>query len=98
MFQIKVFFNAMRNINNLNPHFVGERASNINYQYLYDIGIRKIIFDKDHTLTPLNSYRYIDPSTEEAVKKAKQIFGNENLTVLTNHPGTRGKNYTLCFC
>ena len=87
---MKVFYAAAKNISNLNPHFVTLKASNINYQYLFDIGLRKIIFDKDHTLTPLNSYRFIDQDTEVAIKKAKDIFGKENLTILTNHPGTRG--------
>ena len=36
---------AAKNINNLNPHLVANKVSNINFSYLYHLGIRKLIFD-----------------------------------------------------
>ncbi|CAI2167443.1 20398_t:CDS:10 [Funneliformis geosporum] len=60
---------------------------NINFYKLKSIGITALAFDKDNTLaSPYSNELY--PPFKDAWKEGKEVFGNENIAVVSNSAGT----------
>ena len=51
-------------------------------------GIRYLIFDKDNTLT-LPYERDLHPSVAEVVPRLKNVFGSQNIAILSNSVGSK---------
>jgi len=51
-----------------------------------DMGMSKLIFGKDNTLTLRQKPHFINHSVRLAFKTAKKIFGTENVMVLSTVP------------
>ncbi|RIA97093.1 mitochondrial PGP phosphatase [Glomus cerebriforme] len=80
---IKVFRKAHLCI----PHLIVNDIRNINFYKLKSIGINALAFDKDNTLTaPYSNEIY--PPFKSAWEESKKVFGNENITIVSNSPGT----------
>ena len=47
----KIFGKVLVNPNILRPHVIAEDISYLNFKKMKDMGMEKIIFDKDNTLT-----------------------------------------------
>ena len=48
-----------------------------------DMGMNKVIFDKDNTLTFNHGTKFLSVKVKHAFKFAKSIFGNKNIIILS---------------
>jgi phosphatidylglycerophosphatase GEP4 len=67
----------------LRPHFLATSVTQINYEALYSLGLRYLIFDRDNTITSHLSTTYID-DRRDAVEHCKRVFGDSNVALLSN--------------
>ena len=71
------------------PHVSVDNVSELNYQAMKErAGIKAVVFDKDNTLTAPYAME-IHPLASEGLEKAKQVFGAENVAIMSNSAGTR---------
>ena len=68
----------------LNPNIYLKALNDLDFQALHSLGIKYLVFDKDNTLTKTFSPNYYSPSIEATMKEALQIFGKENIGILSN--------------
>ena len=69
------------------PHVAVRNVDELNYDALRAAGVASIIFDKDNTLTaPYVDTAHVDVS--DAIKRAKDAFGEDNCLVLSNSAGS----------
>ena len=54
-----------------------------------DMGMNKIIFDKDNTLCDDHHAKFYNTSVKNSFSKAIQTFGKENVLVVSNMSGIR---------
>lgn len=71
------------------PHVSVANVSELNYRAMKEYaGIRAIVFDKDNTLTaPYGMVVHCDAA--KGLKSAKEIFGAENVAIMSNSAGTK---------
>ena len=70
------------------PHVSVDNVSELNYQAMKErAGIKAVVFDKDNTLTAPYAME-IHPLASEGLAKAKEIFGAENVAIMSNSAGT----------
>jgi phosphatidylglycerophosphatase GEP4 len=70
------------------PHVSLDNVSQLHYQALRDhCGIRAVIFDKDNTLTAPYGMQ-IHPDASAGLQAAKDVFGSENVAIMSNSAGT----------
>jgi phosphatidylglycerophosphatase GEP4 len=70
------------------PHVSVDNISQVNYAALKEqAGIRAIIFDKDNTLTAPYAME-IHPLAASGLETAKQVFGTDNVAIMSNSAGT----------
>ncbi|VEU40523.1 unnamed protein product [Pseudo-nitzschia multistriata] len=71
------------------PHVSVANVSELNYRAMKECaGIRAILFDKDNTLTaPYDMTVHRDAA--KGLKRAKEIFGAENVAIMSNSAGTK---------
>lgn len=70
------------------PHVSLDNISQLHYRTLKDrCGIRAIIFDKDNTLTAPYALA-IHPDASAGLEAAKEVFGSENVAIMSNSAGT----------
>jgi phosphatidylglycerophosphatase GEP4 len=70
------------------PHLSVCTVSDIDYDALrQQVGIRAVIFDKDHTLTMPYSNE-IHPMALYGIQNCLRVFGKENVAILSNSVGT----------
>ncbi len=68
------------------PHFQVKTIADISPKYLWEQGIRAVIFDKDNTITaPYVNEIY--PTLQDVVLKFQHIFG-DSMKILSNSAGT----------
>ena len=69
------------------PHVEAASVADVNFRCLRAAGCQGVIFDKDNTLTD----PYVDtlhPSLADALREARNAFGEGNVAVLSNSAGT----------
>jgi phosphatidylglycerophosphatase GEP4 len=70
------------------PHVSVDNISELNYQAMKErAGIKAVVFDKDNTLTAPYAME-IHPLASEGLQKAKEVFGAENVAIMSNSAGT----------
>lgn len=70
------------------PHLAVENISMVNYTKLKEeCGISSIIYDKDNTLTAPYASQ-LHPDARKGLQQAIQVFGRENVAILSNSAGT----------
>ena len=70
------------------PHVSLENVSQLHYRALKEqCGIRAVIFDKDNTLTAPYGMD-IHPDASAGLQAAKDVFGSENVAIMSNSAGT----------
>jgi len=71
------------------PHVSVSNVSELNYRAMKEgAGVRAIIFDKDNTLTaPYGMCVHEDAA--KGLESAKEIFGSENVAIMSNSAGTK---------
>jgi predicted HAD superfamily phosphohydrolase YqeG len=67
----------------ITPHVRIDTIATLNYKRMKDMGMEKIIFDKDNTLTYNRRTSFIDPKVADAFSSAVSIFGKPNVIVLS---------------
>mmetsp|Transcript_11784 Transcript_11784/g.22065 ORF Transcript_11784/g.22065 Transcript_11784/m.22065 type:complete len:254 (-) Transcript_11784:10-771(-) len=71
------------------PHIHVPTISDVNYQSMKDhCGIKAVIFDKDNTLTAPYATE-IHERAANGLKNALEVFGHENVAILSNSAGTK---------
>jgi phosphatidylglycerophosphatase GEP4 len=71
------------------PHIHVPTISDVNYQSMRDhCGIKAVIFDKDNTLTAPYATE-IHERAALGIKNALDVFGHDNVAILSNSAGTR---------
>jgi len=68
------------------PHISVPHISYLNFQTLFNIGIRAVVFDKDNTLTA----PYVDevhPLAKDGLERCRKVFGS-SMVILSNSAGT----------
>merc|ERR1719223_2593949 len=70
------------------PHVFVPTVSDVNYQALRDhCGVKAVMFDKDNTLTaPYEND--LHPRARVGLQAALDVFGRENVAILSNSAGT----------
>jgi len=71
------------------PHVSVANVSELNYRAMKEgAGIRAVVFDKDNTLTaPYGMEVHCDAA--KGLESAKEIFGPENVAIMSNSAGTK---------
>lgn len=71
------------------PHVSVANVSELNYTALKEgAGVKAIVFDKDNTLTaPYGNEIHRD--AKKGLESAKEIFGSENVAIMSNSAGTK---------
>jgi len=80
---------VLRNPRCLVPHVSVANVSELDYKAMKEYaGIRAVVFDKDNTLTApyVNT---IHPSASKGLEIAKEVFGHENVAIMSNSAGTK---------
>jgi len=70
------------------PHVSVANVSELNYRAMKEsAGVRAVVFDKDNTLTaPYGMAVHRDAA--QGLESAKEIFGSENVAIMSNSAGT----------
>jgi len=68
----------------LTPHVKVRDISFLNFEKMKEMGMQKIIFDKDAVLTTPYETNFFEEDVKKAFIKAKGVFGKENILVLSN--------------
>jgi len=80
---------VLRNPRCLIPHVSVSNVSEIDYKAMKECaGIRAVVFDKDNTLTA-PYVNVIHPDAAKGLENAKEIFGSENVAIMSNSAGTK---------
>ncbi|KAM9992274.1 hypothetical protein ACTFIY_009731 [Dictyostelium cf. discoideum] len=69
------------------PHLEVKDIRNINFQSLHDRGFKGVLFDKDNTLTEPYKNEIYNPY-KESLNKCLEIFGNDNVVIISNSAGS----------
>ena len=71
------------------PHVSVKNVSELNYRAMKEsAGVRAVVFDKDNTLTaPYGMSVHRDAA--KGLESAKEIFGSENVAIMSNSAGTK---------
>ena len=83
---VKIGKKILKNPNIIRPHVKTKDISELNFKKMKDMGMEKIIFDKANTLTFQNEYRYINNRIQKSFYKAIDIFGKENVYIISHIP------------
>lgn len=70
------------------PQISVATVSEINYRKLAALGVKAVVFDKDHTLTAPYESSHIHPCASVGLNSALNVFGTENVAILSNSAGT----------
>ena len=90
----KIGEKILANPNIIRPHVKTKDISQLNFKKMKDMGMEKIIFSKDNTLTLPGKSNFIDDKLKDALKLSFEEFGLENTYVasdLTHDEGKWGK-------
>ena len=82
---VKIGKKILKNPNIIRPHVKTKDISELNFKKMKDMGMEKIIFSKDNTLTKENSQEFISEDIKEALDKAITWFGKENVWILSSY-------------
>ena len=75
------------------PHVHVQTISEVNFQSMRDYcGIKAVIFDKDNTLTAPYATEIHDDAAL-GLKNALDVFGHDNIAILSNSAGTKDDKY-----
>ena len=80
---VKIGKKILKNPKLATPHVKARDISHLNFKRMKDMGMEKIIFDKDNTLTYNRRTSFIDPKVAAAFPNAVTIFGKPNVIVLS---------------
>ena len=69
------------------PHFYAGCVSSIDFAAMRRAGCRAVVLDKDNTITPPLSREPPSPPMRDAIRRAQEAFGYENVVVLSNSVG-----------
>ncbi|KAI9230007.1 MAG: mitochondrial PGP phosphatase-domain-containing protein [Piptocephalis tieghemiana] len=84
---ILAFWNVLRRPQLAVPHFVIPNLAHLKVKGLRDCGVKAVAFDKDNTLTRPYS-NTLEPEFERTWEECQQVFGRENLVIISNSIGT----------
>ena len=79
---VKIGKKILKNPNIIRPHVKTKDISELNFKKMKDMGMEKIIFDKDDTLTPKYGNDFLSVPVRNAFKKAIKYFGKDNILVV----------------
>ena len=79
-----MFQNGLRDLSVLNPHVKVKDIAHLDFKRMKDMGFRKIIFDKDNTLTFDEDPYFASFEIRAAMEKAVDTFGYEDTLVISN--------------
>ena len=80
----KIGEKILANPNIIRPHVKTKDISQLNFKKMKDMGMEKIIFSKDNTLTPTGKNYYISEEVKAMYLEAVKIFDWENTIVIGN--------------
>ena len=80
----KIGEKILANPNIIRPHVKTKDISQLNFKKMKDMGMEKIIFSKDNTLTLPGKSNFIDDKVENSFENALSIFGKNNLFLVTD--------------
>ena len=87
---IKTFsISLLTNRQNFLPHLRARSVYQVDFRKLHVQGIHHVIFDKDNTLTVPYSRHYHSEQIEQAVREAKEVFGECHVVVISNSVGSK---------
>ena len=81
---VKIGKKILKNPNIIRPHVKTKDISELNFKKMKDMGMEKIIFDKGYTLTKPADINFLTKDIENAFTEAVEIFGKENIIILSN--------------
>ena len=79
---VKIGKKILKNPNIIRPHVKTKDISELNFKKMKDMGMEKIIFDKDDTITPKFGNDFLSLPVKRAFLKAIEIFGKDNILVV----------------
>jgi len=89
-----MFYRVLSDFSILKPHEYVENISKIDFVALKQRGIKYIVFDKNNTLTLQDVFEFYNVDIKGAVNQAKELFGEENIGILSN----TNKPHLLRYC
>ena len=81
---VKIGKKILKNPNIIRPHVKTKDISELNFKKMKDMGMEKIIFDKGNTLTEHFEYKFTHPNIKEAFSRAVDVFGFDNILIVSN--------------
>ncbi|EGC34924.1 hypothetical protein DICPUDRAFT_152793 [Dictyostelium purpureum] len=84
---IKCLKHVYRNKSLIVPHLEFKDIRGIDFKQLHDKGFKGVLFDKDNTLTEPYADTIYNPF-KESIEKCKEIFGEENIAIISNSAGS----------
>jgi phosphatidylglycerophosphatase GEP4 len=86
---IMTLASVLRRPSLLIPHFSVATISDIDFAKLHlEMGVKAVVFDKDHTLTMPYVNDEIHPMAQQGLDNCLQVFGHDNVAILSNSAGT----------
>ena len=80
----KIGEKILANPNIIRPHVKTKDISQLNFKKMKDMGMEKIIFSKDNTLTLPGKSNFINDGDSVSFKNAIEVFGSKNTWVVTD--------------
>ena len=80
----KNLFSYVVNPHKLRPHVVAKDIGHLNFKKMKEMGMEKVIFDKDNTLTAYFNPLFRSWRIEESFFDSVNIFGKDNVFVFSN--------------
>ena len=80
----KIGEKILANPNIIRPHVKTKDISQLNFKKMKDMGMEKIIFSKDNTLTLPGKSNFINDGDSISFKNAIEVFRKENTWVVTD--------------
>lgn len=81
---LRVFTWILRKPGLIRPHVIAKDISNLNFKKMKEMGMEKIIFDKENTLTGKRKPFFLNAKIKKSFVKAKAVFGKDNTMVVSN--------------
>eukprot|EP01133_Synstelium_polycarpum_P013721 gene13721-16175_t len=84
---IKALVRVWRNRSLIVPHLEVRDIRDIEFEALYKMGFRAVLFDKDNTLT--EPYKMmVHPPFDDAMRRCTEIFGRDSVAIISNSAGS----------
>ena len=89
---VKIGKKILKNIDHYRPHVKVRDISCLNFAKMKEMGMEKVIFEKDNTLTKFGKTRFFNKHIRKAFVNSKKTFGKDNVIVVSSMSNDRFLN------